>query len=379
LALLAHTRRPRLLVPLLLAPALYECFRMGYFACTVPNTALAKSAAKANWPQGFKYLCDFGATYWLLPLLGVVALLVASSINRDRRRTTVVLLPAILGLVHALYIVRVGGDFMHGRLLLPATFAVLQCAGVAVVPLDRRHLVLLSSALAVVLWSGLCAAYFEVPYLGGDRDGIADERGFYALVAHSTHPLELSSYRGFHLYEDGERTLNAATSCARTRGCAPFLLLDTENAEDVFYTDGRARRIPAAASVAGGTEAVVARGQVGVFGYLAGPNVMVVDRFGLADWVASRLPLGPRGRPGHEKLLPNAWLVARYGAELPAEEPAVTAARRALHCGRLAELREGVSAPMTMSRFAQNFRVALWSSELSIPADPAAAARLFCR
>jgi arabinofuranosyltransferase len=68
---------------------------------------------------------------------------------RDRRTrvAAVAVVFAAVALVHALYVVRVGGDFMHVRLLMPAIFAFV--APVAVVPLRRNVVV----AVLVAGWS----------------------------------------------------------------------------------------------------------------------------------------------------------------------------------------------------------------------------------
>ena len=44
--------------------------------------------------------------------------------NRDRRLAIATAAMLAAGLVHALYITAIGGDYMHGRLLLPAFFAL---------------------------------------------------------------------------------------------------------------------------------------------------------------------------------------------------------------------------------------------------------------
>src|SRR5690606_19370427 len=105
----------------------------------VPNTALAKAGSRSRWHVGWAYLRDLVQPYWLvLPLAALLlAVLVplavrAAAAGRRRIVAALVVLPAG-GLLDGLYIVRVGGDYMHGRLLLPALFALL--VPVAAVPL----------------------------------------------------------------------------------------------------------------------------------------------------------------------------------------------------------------------------------------------------
>ena len=58
-------------------PVLSELFRMGYYGILVPNTALAKDAGGTYWSQGWNYLVDLVAPYWLwVPVLAVVAVAV---------------------------------------------------------------------------------------------------------------------------------------------------------------------------------------------------------------------------------------------------------------------------------------------------------------
>ncbi len=95
---------------------------------------------------------------------------------------------------------------------------------------------------------------------------------------------------------------------------------------------------PLAPSVPGSVRVVLGLRNVGVLGYLAGPDVHLTDLLGLADPVAARLTLVERSRPGHEKVLPDAWVVARFGDPEAARArfPAAADAARAMECGDLA-------------------------------------------
>ena len=134
-------------------PVLYELFRMAYFASLVPNTALAKGADVSHWSPGWTYLENMVGTYQLLiplALLLVVAILLARD-SDARHRWVLAVLPAT-ALVQTLGIVHAGGDYIHGRLLLPAVVAFV--APVAVIPVRR---VLLVPVAALGVW-GLVAA-----------------------------------------------------------------------------------------------------------------------------------------------------------------------------------------------------------------------------
>src|SRR5262245_16871864 len=206
------------------APVAYQVFRMGYFGVLVPNTALAKEAGMTYWPQGWRYLRDFVSPYALwLPLvlcllLGLVLLGRALGRGDGARRAVLPLLvlPPAAALLHALYVVRVGGDFMHGRMLLPTLFALL--LPLIVVAGHRWWLPLLP--LGVVLpWAIVAALWLRPPYFnaGPDppesvgREGIADERGFYVRFSLHPHPVTLADYEAASWAQDGHALRHLAT------------------------------------------------------------------------------------------------------------------------------------------------------------------------
>ena len=120
-----------LIVQALAIPVAYQVFRMGYYGSLLPNTGLAKSGVRSRWDLGWAYLQDFADPYVLyLPLACLFLVIWAPLVWRATRaldRRGVVFLTALpaVGLVNGLYFVRVGGDYMHGRLLLPAMFALV--------------------------------------------------------------------------------------------------------------------------------------------------------------------------------------------------------------------------------------------------------------
>ena len=126
---------------------------MGYFAALVPNTAIAKEAGRAYWSQGWRYTRDFvGRTSsgYRSPVLppGRSALR-ARRAARAARRCRAVLAPMLSAVAHWLYVTRVGGDFMHGRLFLPSLLGFLLPVATVVIPFGPRRwrgLVLRASA-----------------------------------------------------------------------------------------------------------------------------------------------------------------------------------------------------------------------------------------
>ncbi len=381
LALLLALARPvgvrghaRLLAAAAAVPVAYQLFRMGYFAALVPNPGLAKSAFAAHWEQGSRYARDFAAPYWLwVPLLVLFAwwvLEVVRCARRGRWRACALLaVPAVLGVLHGAYIVRVGGDFMHARLLLPSLFAALM--PVAVVA-GRRWWDAVVPVGLVAPWALVCALWLAPPYKGGlGPHGIGDERGYYASRTGSPHPVRFAEYNLHRFAVEGRRLQELAWQRR-----VVLLGRDPRALTDPRWQASLARTVRA--------NVVVGRISIGVRGYGAGPQVHVVDRLGLADPVAARFRLDERGRPGHEKYLSDVWIVARFaepGAPVSPElAPAadVAAAQTALGCPPLRELMRAVRARLTAGRFLRNVAIAWRLHRLSIPPDPARAAAELC-
>jgi arabinofuranosyltransferase len=105
--------------------------------------------------------------------------------------------------------------------------------------------------------------------------------------------------------------------------------------------------------------AAIQGGSVGVAGYLAPTDVYVIDTLGLADPLGSRIRIGKRGRPGHEKVLPQAWMIARF---TEAAGPTFDQARQALRCDALADLLKATSGSLGFTDF---FRNMTWSPRLT--------------
>jgi arabinofuranosyltransferase len=347
-------------------PVAYEVFRAGYYGTLVPNTALAKGAGSALWHNGARYLADYAGTYALLvPALLLAAFAWVPSVaraarGRDLPTTALVAAPVIGAAVHALYVIRLGGDFMHARFLLPATFAACMPVAAAVVgrTVRARAAVLLAVA-AVTVWAVVAAATLRPGYLGTiGPAGIADERGAYVSQALSTNPVRLEDYATQGWYTLGQALGQQAADGQR------------------LYVDP-----PNARAVAGGHLIVVRYPNIGILGNSAGPAVLIADSLSLSDPVGARLALAApeTSRAGHSHVVPPVWQEARYAAPSPADDAALRDAREALGCGELAELQTAVTAPMSPSRFLSNLLDAPGLTTLQIPEDPQEAVQTFCR
>lgn len=352
-----------------LIPGVYQIMRMGYFASIVPNTALAKEAGMTDWYQGWLYFQDFNQTYllWIpLGLLGIWwALILGTSLQRDRLGTMVLAVPVICAILHAIYVIRLGGDFMHGRFLLPTLFAfLLPMAAVPVWPSMRVRL-LASIALftPVLVWAIVSATSFafSAEMLDDDLE-ISDERGFYVEGTGDPNPITIHDYRALQSgwTDHGFDLRDAAQERPRT------LIME----EGTF---------PLAAESQPDAGLVVVVGNIGVRGYAAGREVFMADLQGLGDPLAGRMSIEKRTRPGHEKQLPAVWFQARFGtADGIPPSPQLDAAREVLHCDDVASLMRAVESPLTADQFISN----VWNSwrftQLRIDRDPVAARTELC-
>ncbi len=275
-----------------LIPAAYEVFRVAYYGAVVPNTYFAKEGGRSNWAAGWRYLDDFVGPYLLwvpLAVLGVAAIVPLVTALRERQETRAALVAAsfpVGGALSALAIVRLGGDFMHGRLLLPSLFAIL--APVAAIRVRRAT----ASALLVVPWALVCLAALRPPAVTDIRRP-ADHRAVIQGLVGTVDPVTLED---FGYAPDGPSYFRFDE--------AHRLHVGRQPAE----VDGRP--VPL---VPGAPDRVLLSYGVGAVGYFAGPDVYVLDMLGLGDTLTARLEFNGRGPlPGHEKALPPAWAWARY-------------------------------------------------------------------
>lgn len=146
-------------------------WRFAYYGDVFPNTYYAKSAAVAWWSQGAYYARIYFVRYWPLVLAVPCALV------RPRRP---VVLELALAAAYALYVMRVGGDFMFGRLLVPITpFLLLVVERGLGALLGRRPAI--AAAVIAALGVGLIATPAAVAG-GVTQRGITDENYAYTVA-----------------------------------------------------------------------------------------------------------------------------------------------------------------------------------------------------
>ncbi len=361
-------------------PLAYQVFRMGYYGLLVPNTAVAKDASSPRFHQGSVYLADFASPYRLwVPLLVLLVLFLLTA--QHLSRTDVVRCAAAMGsgLLMASYVIAIGGDFMHARMLLPATFALLLPVMLVPVPVPRRRGGLASASLCLLaatigVWALGAGLRWRDPTPLGiiPLSGIANERGWWSVHTGQQNPDNASEY-----VLAGMGSVNAPGSLEwaisrDVRSGRPVLFYQAAAASPYVLTVPLNRPQYSVAV----TVAILGTGGAGT--PLDG---LVVDQHGLSYALGSHLVGDPNGRPGHAKWVIPAWIVAEYSnvtraPGIPAAQ--LAAARKALSCGRLAELDQAVQAPLTVSRFALNFLHSLTLTNFRFSPDPVTAEQELC-
>jgi arabinofuranosyltransferase len=274
-----------------LSPALaWAVFAWLYYGTIVANTAHAKLGLWSSWrdgvSQGLAYVVDFAAHEPVPVAVASVLFLAACLGSRESVQRA-----ALAGvLLYVAYVVWIGGDFMRGRMLLPAFVAGAVGGVLALAHASRPGRAVFVFAAASVVLLALQVGLAPPPSAAVSEDGIVDEQAYYP------------GYR-LGVYLD------------RGRVVSPYLNLDF--ADDLRAFADRC-----------GPVTIHARNP-GTIGYFAGPQVSVIDTLGLTDAFIARLPrsklVAGKPRPGHpDKFIPLAYLASRKDISIvPDWEPAV--------------------------------------------------------
>lgn len=249
------------LAPFFLLFLPYFVTRWAYYGDLFPNTYYAKSGNLFYFEQGGRYLLITlfaGGLFAALPLAIAGAL---QRVNQLAGRYFLIVVP-----VFTLYVAKVGGDFMLGRLLIPLLPLVFVFAETACRDLLVRRAVWARAAGAGAV-AGLLVAALPVRVI---RDGekyfhVSDERSFYPLSEPSVAGIR-SHYKS--RAEELERHV-----------------------------------------LRHGVDPLLGAGNVGVVGFLSG--VRIVDILALADRNVAHMPITKRSRPGHEKIARGPYLLER--------------------------------------------------------------------
>ncbi len=257
-------------LPILLFAGGYHLFRFLYYGELFPNTYYAKSGTGSDYRTGFYYLAY--TILWSYPLV-LAALATASLILMVRRKGERLALyggwrdGAIVILLVA-YVVRLGGDFMAFRFLLPE----LTMAGILMHRFFRQRGDLIPdrwkpSISLLLLLAVALTAFIPLPYSRGyvanERVVFTGNQDWWTVLTGSDHPWAL---RG-----------KAYRQLQQCLGYEKFSITNSQYQAKCLRGVG-----------------------LGYFGYNAGPGVSIMDEQGLPDREVARAPVFMRFRPGHE-------------------------------------------------------------------------------
>lgn len=366
-------------------PVAYQLWRMSYYALPYPLTAVAKDAGGSKWDKGLAYLWDLLAPYsLLLPLVLVLAAGIVSlwaggggrlperwrrpeSLEdvRGRVRSTPVVTAAFLlvAVIMLAYVTRVGGDFMHGRVLLPSLFLFLLPVSVVPVPLGpargaddarvRRVAVpVVGLAWLVVVGWAVTVHVVEDPFREEPESittaGIVDERQFYIQRTGHRHPLLAEDYLDF------PRMRALVREVRRNETGAVFLAVPGN--QDRWETVPYDHPMPGLAPYELPADPIktVVFLNLGMTSMNLPLDVDVYDTVGLASPLAAHTDRLEDGRIGHDKFLPYDWVLAQTGVVRdPVNFPRwvdvnwINQAETALQCPATQALIESYAGPLT--------------------------------
>jgi arabinofuranosyltransferase len=252
---------------------LHELFRMGYYAALMPNPFYAKSGSSAHFLQGLRYFVDFGrgSLSFIILFLAALSLWLTRKQNGIKNRWMVL----TAGVFHGFFVIRGGGDFMHGRFLLPAFLLISVSVAGAFDQFGKKKIIFKNvMILASILLFFLALSVRPIQKRGAEiSHGIADERDFY--YKSKTIPLK-------YLSQD------------------TMILIWKTLGQNYRWLSEEAR-----------LNIRLAQTNIGFLGYYGGKHVYLIDRLGLTDPVVSRVAIEKRTRPGHEKHAPLGYLMLR--------------------------------------------------------------------
>jgi arabinofuranosyltransferase len=294
--------------PILLIAGAYHLFRYTYYGELFPNTYYAKAGLSSYYGQGLKYLAY--TVIWSPSVILLVLFISGTLLFSIRReglseRNRGYLRDTGAALLLTLYVVRVGGDFMAFRFLLPeiAILALLAHRILKNDPMIPRLLVdrvsifsprfrsLIQRPTVLYLTMLLYSSFLFIP-LPVSKGYVADERrhfidpgaSLFDLAFTSSHPWAKSGRR----YGKLQRCLN--------------------------YDDFWIANSQAYAKCMNGVG-------LGYFGVAAGPGVRILDEQGLPNREVAKSPVLLRFRPGHEHSLRLSEVLAKRALFCSTGEP----------------------------------------------------------
>ncbi len=263
----------------------WEIFSLVYYGSLFPNTALAKLPREIS----SSFLFNNGIAYFIDAFdkepLTVVTIIVAISSALIFR--SIKFYATVAGIVAYLaYILYIGGDFMSGRFFGPPFWVSLLLLAYTLLTAGHR----IPYALATLCIGASFLGPFP-PLLEGsksccgkiDPNGIADEKQFYYQTTGLLNWKKLEPWPSHHFASIGRE--------ASLRG-----------------------------------EKVALHASVGMIGFFSGPAIHIIDPYGLADPLLSRLtPVYTGARPGHYfRVLPVGYKETIQNGKLSFQNPIVS-------------------------------------------------------
>jgi hypothetical protein len=273
----------------------YHIFRFFYFGDIFPNTFYAKSGSASRYIDGWNYLMHF---LWYskfsiissISILGLIYILNRKNLINFNQTDSYIKFPfreTILALFVGHYIIRVGGDFMAFRLLLPyfviLLFAIDSFSNqlLAKTPLIERKETIrfIFFILAFIL------VFEKTNYPLVSPKGIVNERKAYTKGYYDSYS-ELFTKIKYPWFETGVQ-FRKLQACLDIN---PFIITNS-------VTEAKCNK-----SGFG----------LGYFSYAAGPNVSVIDELGLTDReVAKYGHKQLQGKVGHERSISLEQVIQR--------------------------------------------------------------------
>jgi arabinofuranosyltransferase len=240
---------PRYLLPFVAIFVPYFLIRWSYYGDFMPNTYYAKSGDKTYFEQGvvYAFVTFVGSGVWaVLPL---------AAIGLHRLRRTLLSRFVLIGVpVFVIYVAKIGGDFMLGRLFVPVLPFVFLAADAGLRSLVVSTPLPVGAAFA---WLGAASILpLQIVEPAELFHGIADERTFTAVTDFGTMRVGAAGYDMGH----------------------------------ALYREFRARSLMPR----------VATFSIGMVGYYS--RLPLFDLRGLTNRAVAHQPITTRGRPGHEKV-----------------------------------------------------------------------------
>ena len=169
----------------------FVLWRLWYYEEFFPNTYYAKSAYLTWYTQGWTYAVLYFRKYWALLLaplylLGMVwrAWSWQEKPRQEHHLLPQMLLAAAFALLYTFYIIRIGGDFMYARMLVPTVPFYL-----IILELGWLSLSMVRPLSHIGLTALLCLSFLLTPFPVTDIKwikGISNEWMYYVSKKHET-------------------------------------------------------------------------------------------------------------------------------------------------------------------------------------------------